>query len=95
MTRLSSFIARLFVSYNFENVPHDVLHDVLHDVPHGVPCDDTSVIIGMIRNNPKVTRFEMATSIGKIVKTVQSIINKCNKITYVGSGDKGHWEIKE
>ena len=72
---------------NSENVPHDGLHDV----PHGVPCDDTSVIIEMIRNNPKVTRIEMATSIGKTVKTVQRIINKCNKITYVGSGDKGHW----
>lgn len=79
------------LAMNSENVPHDVLHDV----PHGVPCDDISVIIEMIRNNPKVTRIEMATSIGKTVKTVQRIINKCNKITYVGSGDKGHWEIKE
>lgn len=51
---------------NSENVPNDVLHDV----PHSVPCDDTSVIIEMIRNNPKVTRIEMATSIGKTVKTV-------------------------
>lgn len=55
------------LAMNSENVPHDFLHDV----PHGVPCDDTSVIIEMIRNNPKVTRIEMATSIGKTVKTVQ------------------------
>ncbi len=89
---ISEHILNVKIPYNklamySENVPHDVLHDV--------PCDDTSVIIEMIRNNPKVTRIEMATSIGKTVKTVQRIINKCNKITYVGSGDKGHWEIKE
>ena len=37
----------------------------------------------------------MAVSINKTTKTVQRIINKCEFIKYVGSGDKGHWEITE
>ena len=36
----------------------------------------------------------MAIAINKTTKTVQSIINKCEYIEYVGSGNKGDWVIK-
>lgn len=69
------------------NVPHDVSHDVPHD--------DINIIISMIKSNPNVTRDEMAKAINKSTKTVQRLINKCDEIIFVGSGDKGHWEIKK
>ena len=64
------------------NVPNDVSHDV--------PYDDINIIISMIKSNPNATRDEMAKAINKSTKTVQRLINKCDKIIFVGSGDKGH-----
>ena len=62
-----------------ENVPHDVTHG------------DLAIIIELIKKNSNVTREEMAMSINKTIKTVQRIINRCEYIEYVRSGDKGHW----
>ncbi|MDY5983233.1 MAG: hypothetical protein SPJ17_06005 [Anaeroplasma sp.] len=73
---------------------NDTNQNVPHDVPHDVPHGDLAIIIEFIRKNPKITREEMAIAINKTTKTVQSIINKCEYIEYVGSGDKGHWVIK-
>ena len=38
----------------------------------------------------------MALAINKTTRTVQRILNRCEYIKYVGSGDKykGHWVIK-
>ena len=69
-----------------QNVPHDVTHDV--------PQGDLAIIIELIRKNPKITREEMAIAINKTTKAVQRIINRCEYIEYVESGDKGHWVIK-
>ncbi len=69
-------------------------NDTNQNVPHDVPHGDLAIIIEFIRKNPKITREEMAIAINKTTKTVQSIINKCEYIEYVGSGDKGHWVIK-
>ena len=69
------------------NVPHDVSHDVPHD--------DIDTIISMIRVNQNVTRNEMAKAINKSTKTVQRLINNCDRIIFVGSGDKGHWEVRD
>ena len=64
------------------------------DVPHDVTQGDLAIIIELIRKNPKITREEMALAINKTTRTVQRILNKCEYIEYVGSGDKGHWVIK-
>ena len=37
----------------------------------------------------------MATALGVSLRTIQNIINKSNKIVYIGSSKNGHWEIKE
>lgn len=71
------------------------LDNVPHDVPHDVPQGDLDIIVELIKKNPNVTREDMARAINKTTKTVQRIINKCEFIKYVGSGDKGHWEITE
>ena len=70
-----------------------LVNDTNDDVPHDVPQGDLAIIVELIRKNPKITREEMAIAINKTTKTVQRIINKCEYIEYVGSGDKGHWGI--
>ena len=62
------------------------------DVPQK---NDEEIIVEMIKYNPRITRKEMAESIGKTVKTVQRIINESKKIKYVGSSKFGYWEIIE
>jgi predicted HTH transcriptional regulator len=52
-------------------------------------------LIELIKNNPNITRKEMALVIGKTTKTVQRIISNSSKIVYVGSSKNGHWVIKE
>ena len=69
--------------------------EYMSNVPHDVPHDDTNIIIAMIKDNPKATRESMASAINKSIKTVQRLIKQYGKIKYIGSGDKGHWEIKE
>ena len=53
------------------------------------------ILIELIKNNPNITRKEMALVIGKTTKTVQRIISNSSKIVYVGSSKNGHWVIKE
>ncbi len=47
----------------------------------------------LIKNNPYITRIEMAEKIGKSKATVERTIKKSKKIRYIGSSKKGHWEI--
>ena len=49
----------------------------------------------MIQHNPKVTRAEMAKTLKVSMKTIGREIKKIPKISYVGRGYSGHWEIKE
>lgn len=85
----------VMVTIPFDEEVMSSMTNVPHDVPHDVPHEDIDIIVSMIRNNPNVTRNEMASAINKSTKTVQRIINKHGKIIYVGSGDNGHWKIKE
>ena len=78
------------IPYNALALENDTNDDVTHDVTQG----DLAIIIELIRKNPKITREEMALAINKTTRTVQRILNKCEYIEYVGSGDKGHWVIK-
>lgn len=57
--------------------------------------DLENVLIKVIKNNPQITRIEMAKHIGKSKATVERILKKSQKIIYVGSSKNGHWEIKE
>ena len=82
----------VYIDFVKVTIPFD--EDVMKLVPN-VPHDDINIIIYMIKSNPNVTRDEMAKAIKKSTKTVQRLINKCDEIIFVGSGDKGHWEIKK
>lgn len=54
-----------------------------------------AVLINLIKNNPQITRIEMAKHIGKSKATIERILKKSTKINYVGSSKSGHWQIKE
>lgn len=68
---------------------------VPQDVPQDVPRDVPQAIAALIKNNPKITREDIALQLGLSVKTIGRYIAKLPNIKYVGSGYSGHWEIVE
>ena len=74
-----------FVASQEAGVPQGVLQDVLQ----GVPQDITA----LIKQNPKITREELAALLHVSVKTIGRRLAKLPHIKYVGSGYSGHWEI--
>ena len=68
---------------------------VPQDVPQDVPRDVPQAIAALIKNNPKITREDIALQLGLSVKTIGRHIAKLPNIKYVGSGYSGHWEISE
>ena len=52
-------------------------------------------IVKLIKENPKITRKEMAIKLGKSVSTIFRILKDNPHIKYVGSSKSGHWEIAE
>lgn len=68
-------------------------HDDTHDDTHGDTHDDTQEkIIRMIETNPKVSTADIAKELGLGIATVKRKIKKIPNISYVGSGNNGHWE---
>ena len=47
----------------------------------------------MIQTNPKVSTADMAKELGIGIATVKRKIKKIPNISYVGSGNNGHWEL--
>ena len=64
-----------------------------HDDTHCDTHDDTQEkIIRMIETNPKVSTADIAKELGLGIATVKRKIKKIPNISYVGSGNNGHWE---
>lgn len=53
------------------------------------------IILMLVKTNNKITREQMALALGGSTKTVEREIGKISKLSFVGSGYSGHWEIKE
>ena len=69
-----------------ENVPQAVLQ--------AVPQAVLQTIIGSMKENPKVTREELAEKLDVSVKTVGRYLKKLEAVVhYEGSGYSGHWEV--
>ena len=64
----------------------DVPQGVLQGVPQGVPQDITA----LIKQNPKITREELAALLHVSVKTIGRRLAKLPHIKYAGSGYSGH-----
>ena len=88
------FRDRDIVNNKVQNEVQNEAQNVPQNVPQNDIQGDLSIIIELIRKNPKITREEMALAINKTIKTVQRIISECVFIKYVGPSKGGHWEIK-
>ena len=55
--------------------------------------EDEEKIISIIKNNPIVTKKELANKIGKSLSTIKRILSSSKRIKYVGTSKNGHWEI--
>ena len=68
-----------------------------HNVPHDVPHEETldKIIEKAIRSNANITRDQIAKQAGVSVKTIARKLKEMPHISYVGSGNNGHWEITE
>lgn len=75
------------------DVAHDVAHDAAHDAAHEKDLWD--FIKDKIRKDNRITRKAIAEEAGCSVKTVERAIKKISNLEYVGSGNNGHWELKE
>ena len=65
------------------------------NVPQNVPQKNLAKIIDPIIENPRITREELASVIGKSVKKVARFIKDSKLINFVGSSKYGHWEVVE
>ena len=74
------------------NYKEEALED---NVPQNILNKDLEKIIVAIKENSKVTREELASIIGKSVKTVARIIKDSKIINFVGSSKSGYWKIIE
>jgi len=69
-----------------ENVAHDVAHNKI---------DLVQFIKEKVRVNNKITRQAIADEAGVSVKTVERTMKEITNLKYVGSGNKGYWELTE
>jgi len=77
-----------------DNVAHDVAQGVVHDVAHD-KIALAEFIKEKVRSNDRITRKAIADEAGVSVKTIERAIKEIDNLKYVGSGNNGHWELKE
>jgi ATP-dependent DNA helicase RecG len=81
-----------------QDVPQSGTHDGTHDGTHNGTHDKMDLdeqIIELIRNNPNITQAEIAKKTNTSLRTIKRHTVAISKIAYVGSGDKGHWEVTD
>ena len=47
----------------------------------------------LIRQNPKITRRQMADVLGIGLRSVQRLLNEMEDVRFSGGGRSGHWEV--
>lgn len=47
----------------------------------------------LIRQNPKITREQMAAAMGMRLRSVQCLLKEMDDVHFTGGGRQGHWEI--
>jgi len=63
------------------------------NVPQNVPQNYEERIVAMIKQNPNITRKDMAEALGVTIKTIGRKLSEMKNIRYVGSAKGGHWEL--
>ena len=71
------------------------IKDIKRKIEYKNVHNNLDKIILLIKDNPKITLDELATTIGKCKKTVQRAIASTNEIVRCGSARGGYWKVKE
>ena len=74
-----------------ENVSRNVSQDVSRMSLEEIE----NIIKGMIKEDNKVSRKDIAMILGVSEKTITRYIKEIPKIKYVGKGKNGHWELND
>ena len=86
------------MNYKFDEKEIDkngTLNGTLKESLSGIVSNiNEECLIALIKNNKNITRKELAKKLNVSVRTIQRIINKNDKIEYVGVGKSGYWKIK-
>ena len=69
------------------NVPQDVSRMSLEEIEN--------IIKGMIKEDNRVSRKDIAMILGVSEKTITRYIKEIPNIQYVGKGKNGHWELND
>ena len=84
--------ALTFIFYRVtENNRHVTVDDTLNDLN-----ETEKDIYNLIKDNPKITRDEMALKINKTIRTIQRITNSLVSKGYIlriGNNRFGYWEV--
>lgn len=75
------------------NVSHSGTHDGTHH-EEKIRESYESTILAMMKSNNRITRKEMAEKLSISLRSLQRIINSMDELHYIGSGNHGHWEIR-
>ena len=78
-----------FTFYRGTNVTLDV--SLYHEL-----SEEERVVLIAIKNNPKITREELASKINKTTRTIQRIVNRlvdAGYVTRIGKNRFGYWEV--
>ena len=60
------------------------------------PSDDPKGYLKkLIMQNQKVTRKQMAASLGISERSIQRLLNSMPEVRFTGGGRSGHWEIED
>ena len=78
------------------NLNYNVPQDVPQDAPQDAPQDDLDMkILGLIRQNNKMSTEKMARALNVNAKTIKRHIKAMGNVQYIGHGYSGHWEVIE
>lgn len=92
---LDNFL-RVTIPFTYDLNSHINTNDV-NGAENGAEKTIDELILEQIRNNPEITRSELARITGKGTTTIYRWLKKMqdlNKIVRVGSDKGGHWKIK-
>ena len=70
-----------------------VLDNVPRNVPRNVPLKIENKIKNIIKNDIKVSRKNIALTLGVSEKTITRYIKEITDIKYIGKGKNGYWEL--
>ena len=65
----------------------------LNGTLNGTLGSDKAKLKDLISHNPKITRKQMADSLGISLRSVQRLLNEIEDVRFTGGGRSGHWEI--